>query len=105
MDHLKELGVTHVHILPSYDYGSVDETRLQDNVYNWGYDPKNYNAPEGSYSTDPYNPEARIREFKEMVRGFAPEWISVCHGRGLQSYLCGGWVEFQFDRSRLLLPL
>lgn len=48
VDHLKELGVTHVHILPSYDYGSVDETRLQDNVYNWGYDPKNYNAPEGA---------------------------------------------------------
>lgn len=77
VDHLKELGVTHVHILPSYDYGSVDETRLQDNVYNWGYDPKNYNAPEGSYSTDPYNPEARIREFKEMVRGLHRNGIRV----------------------------
>lgn len=77
VDHLKELGVTHVHILPSYDYGSVDETRPQDNVYNWGYDPKNYNAPEGSYSTDPYNPEVRIREFKEMVMGLHRNGIRV----------------------------
>ena len=67
LDHLRELGVTHVHILPSFDYASVDETRLQDNVYNWGYDPLNYNVPEGSYSTDPYDPATRIREFKEMV--------------------------------------
>ncbi len=53
IDHLKELGVTHVHILPSYDYNSVDEANLPSNQYNWGYDPYNYNAPEGSYSTDP----------------------------------------------------
>ncbi len=66
--HLKSLGVNAVHILPSYDFGSVDETRLQDNKYNWGYDPVNYNVPEGSYSTDPYNPETRIREFKQMVQ-------------------------------------
>ena len=67
IDHLKELGVTHVHLLPSYDYASVDETRLEENRYNWGYDPQNYNVPDGSYSTDPFNPASRIREFKEMV--------------------------------------
>ena len=68
LDHLKELGVTHIHILPSFDYATVDETRLADKTYNWGYDPKNYNVPEGSYSTDPANPVTRIREFKEMVK-------------------------------------
>lgn len=68
LDHLKELGITHVHILPSFDFATVDETRLQDNKYNWGYDPKNYNVPDGSYSTDPTNPVVRIREFKEMVK-------------------------------------
>lgn len=67
IDHLKELGVTHIHILPSFDYSSVDESRLDMNVYNWGYDPKNYNVPDGSYSTDPTDPATRIREFKEMV--------------------------------------
>lgn len=68
LDHLKELGITHVHILPSFDFATVDETRLEDNKYNWGYDPKNYNVPDGSYSTDPANPVVRIREFKEMVK-------------------------------------
>ena len=67
LDHLKELGVTHIQILPSYDYGSIDETRLDENRYNWGYDPKNYNAVEGGYSTDPYTPATRIREMKEMI--------------------------------------
>ena len=66
--HLKELGVTHIHILPSFDFATVDETRLDENRYNWGYDPKNYNVPDGSYSTDPANPVVRIREFKEMVK-------------------------------------
>ena len=66
--HLKELGVTHVHLLPSFDYASVDESRLDEPQYNWGYDPKNYNALEGSYSTNPYIGEVRIKEFKEMVR-------------------------------------
>ena len=75
--HLKALGVTAIHILPSYDYGSVDETRLQDNKYNWGYDPMNYNVPEGSYSTDPYRPEVRIREFKEMVQALHKAGIRV----------------------------
>ena len=77
IDHLKELGVTHMHILPSYDYASVDETRLDENKYNWGYDPLNYNVPEGSYSTDPYRPEVRIREFKQMVQALHKAGIRV----------------------------
>ena len=68
IDHLKELGVTHVQLLPSFDFSSVDETKLDKPQYNWGYDPKNYNVPEGSYSTDPADPAARIREFKQMVQ-------------------------------------
>ena len=77
IDHLKTLGVNAIHILPSYDYGSVDETRLNEPQYNWGYDPVNYNVPEGSYSTDPYNPEVRIREFKQMVQALHQAGISV----------------------------
>lgn len=77
IDHLKELGVTHVHILPSYDYNSVDETNLQDNTYNWGYDPQNYNAPEGSYSTNPSDPATRIREMKQMVQALHNAGIGV----------------------------
>lgn len=77
IDHLKELGVTHVHILPSYDYNSVDEANLPSNQYNWGYDPFNYNAPEGSYSTDPANPAARVREMKEMVKALHDAGIGV----------------------------
>ena len=75
--HLKSLGVNAVHILPSYDYGSVDETRLADNKYNWGYDPVNYNVPEGGYSTDPFTPSVRIREFKEMVQALHKAGIRV----------------------------
>ena len=77
IDHLKELGVTHVHILPSFDYSSVDETRLDVPQYNWGYDPENYNVPEGSYATDPYDPEVRIREFKQMVMALHQAGIRV----------------------------
>lgn len=77
IEHLKELGVTHVHILPSYDYNSVDESQLQSNQYNWGYDPQNYNTPEGSYSTDPANPLARVREMKEMVKALHDAGIGV----------------------------
>lgn len=77
IDHLKQLGVTHVQILPSYDYGSIDETRLTDNRYNWGYDPVNYNVPEGSYSTDPYDPASRIREFKQMIQSLHRAGIRV----------------------------
>lgn len=77
IDHLKELGITHVHILPSYDYNSVDEANLPANTYNWGYDPQNYNAPEGSYSTNPSNPSTRVREMKEMVKALHDAGIGV----------------------------
>lgn len=77
IDHLKELGVTHVHILPSFDYNSVDETRLNVPQYNWGYDPVNYNAPEGSYSTNPNDPATRVREMKEMIKALHDAGIGV----------------------------
>lgn len=77
IDHMKELGITHVHLLPSFDYYSVDETTLEQNNFNWGYDPQNYNVPEGSYATDPYKAEARIKEFKKMVKGFHDNGIGV----------------------------
>ena len=77
IEHLKSLGVNAVHILPSYDYGSVDETRLDEPQYNWGYDPVNYNVPEGSYSTNPYDPMCRIREFKQMVQALHKAGIRV----------------------------
>ena len=77
IQHLKELGVNAVHILPSYDYGSVDETRLNQPQYNWGYDPVNYNVPEGGYSTNPYDPACRIREFKQMVQALHKAGIRV----------------------------
>ena len=76
INHLKELGVTHVHIMPSYDYASVDETTLEQHQYNWGYDPLNYNVPDGSYSTNPYDPAIRINEFKQMVM--------ACHKAGIR---------------------
>ena len=91
IEHLKELGVTHIHILPSYDYGSIDEKgafsearvlesgAAEGGNYNWGYDPKNYNVPEGSYSTNPYDPACRIREMKEMVK--------ACHQAGIRVVL------------------
>lgn len=75
--HLQRLGVNAVHILPSYDYASVDETRLTEPQYNWGYDPVNYWVPEGSYATDPSLPMARIREFKQMVQSLHRAGIKV----------------------------
>lgn len=77
IDHIKELGVTHVHLLPVYDYGSVDETRLDEAQFNWGYDPVNYNVPEGSYSTDPYNGAVRVGEMKQMVASMHQNGLSV----------------------------
>lgn len=77
IDHLKDLGVTHVHILPSYDFNSVDEANLWQNTYNWGYDPLNYNTPEGSYSTNPSDPSARIREMKQMIQALHNAGIGV----------------------------
>ena len=76
LDHIKSLGVTHVHILPSFDFNSIDETK-PNGKYNWGYDPLNYNVPEGSYSTDPYDGNVRIREFKQMVQALHANGLRV----------------------------
>ena len=75
--HLKALGVNAIHILPSFDYASVDESHPERPQYNWGYDPLNYNVPEGSYSTDANTPAVRIREFKEMVQALHRAGIRV----------------------------
>jgi pullulanase len=77
LDHLKELGITHVHIMPAFDFNSVDETKLDQKQYNWGYDPLNYNVPEGSYSTDPYDGNVRIKEFKQMVQALHSNGLRV----------------------------
>ncbi len=76
MKYMKDLGVTHVQIMPAYDYGSVDEAG-KDTEFNWGYDPVNYNVPEGSYSTDPAHGEVRIREMKEMVQALHSQGFRV----------------------------
>lgn len=75
--HLQALGINAVHILPSFDFATIDETHLEKNQYNWGYDPLNYNVPEGSYSTNPYSPDARIGEFKRMVMALHRAGIRV----------------------------
>ena len=81
LDYLKSLGVTHVQIMPMYDYGSVNETGdlsyNADGAQNWGYDPENYNVPEGSYSSDPSNPSSRVTEMKQMVKGLHKNNIRV----------------------------
>ncbi len=77
VDYLQNLGITHVHLQPVYDYATVDETRLDQPQFNWGYDPKNYNVPEGSYSTDPYHGEVRVNEFKQMVQGLHKAGLGV----------------------------
>ena len=69
LDHMKELGITHLHLLPVYDFGSVDERYPEKNQFNWGYDPVNFNVPEGSYSSDPYNGAVRVRELKQRRYG------------------------------------
>ncbi len=76
LDHIKELGVTHVHLLPFYDFNSVDESSRTEK-YNWGYDPLNYNVPEGSYSTNASDGMTRIREFKQLVKSFHDNGLRV----------------------------
>ena len=75
--HLKRLGVTAVHLLPSFDFSSIDETKPHLPAYNWGYDPQNYNVPEGSYATNAYDPATRIKEFKQMVQALHRAGIRV----------------------------
>lgn len=84
LDHMKDLGITHVHLLPSYDFGSIDETMTEEenaqnpNIqFNWGYDPMNYNVPEGSYSTNPYDGNVRVNEMKQMVQTLHKNNINV----------------------------
>ncbi len=76
VDYLVQLGITHVHLLPVYDYATVDEASPEDE-FNWGYDPKNYNVPEGSYSTNPYDGWVRILEYKAMVQALHDAGIGV----------------------------
>ena len=76
IDHLKELGVTHVQLLPIFDYNCLDESK-DDGQYNWGYDPLNYNVPEGSYSSDAKNPKARISELKSLIMGLHKNGMGV----------------------------
>ena len=77
IDHLKELGINYVHLLPTFDHYAINESRLDSAQFNWGYDPQNYNVPEGSFSSDPFNAEVRIKEFKEMVKAFHDNGIGV----------------------------
>ena len=77
VDHLVEMGITHLHLLPVFDFRSIDETTLENNRFNWGYDPQHFNVPEGSYSTDPFNGEVRINEFKQMVMSLHDAGIRV----------------------------
>ncbi len=77
IDHIAELGVTHVHLLPSFDFSSVDESKLNVPQYNWGYDPQNFNTPDGSYSTNPEDGKVRILEFKKMVQALHKKGLRV----------------------------
>lgn len=77
LDHIKSLGVTHIHLMPAYDFGSVDEAHPEWNQFNWGYDPVNFNIPEGSYSTDPWHGEVRIAEFKQMVQQLHENGVGI----------------------------
>ena len=77
VDYLKEMGVNYVQINPFYDFASIDETNTEDPEYNWGYDPKNYNVPEGSYSSNPYDGRVRIKECKQMIKALHDAGIGV----------------------------
>lgn len=77
LSHLKDLGITHVHLMPVFDFFTVDETKPLENQYNWGYDPTNFNVPEGSYATDPYDGYTRVRELKEMIKAIKLQGIGV----------------------------
>ena len=78
LSHIKDLGITHIQLLPIFDFTTIDETKpLDKDIYNWGYDPANYNSPEGSYSTDPYNPVTRIKELKEAIKTIHENGMSV----------------------------
>ena len=93
IDYLKRLGVTHIQLMPVYDYGSVDESNWE-NGYNWGYDPVNYNVPEGSYASDPYHGEVRVRELKEMIQYLHQEGFRVIMDVVYNhTYVNDSWLE------------
>lgn len=77
LDHIKELGVTHIHFLPIFDYETIDESKLDEPQFNWGYDPENYNVPEGSYSTNPFDGAVRIKELKQMIQKLHDNGIGI----------------------------
>lgn len=77
LDYFSSLGVTHIQLLPIFDYCTVDETKLDTPQYNWGYDPKHFNAPEGSYSLNPFQPDARVRELKELIHAIHEKGMRV----------------------------
>ncbi len=95
VDYLKKMGVTHVQFLPVYDYATVDETKMDSDEFNWGYDPKNYNVPEGSYSTNPYDGNTRITEFKKMIMALHNAGIGVIMDVVYNHTFTaeGGWFE------------
>ena len=95
IDYLKKLGVTHVQLLPVYDYATVDETKTDSDEFNWGYDPKNYNVPEGSYSTNPFDGNVRIKEFKQMIMALHKAGIGVIMDVVYNHTFTaeGGWFE------------
>lgn len=77
LDHLVEMGVSHVHLLPTADFGSIDETIANNTQYNWGYEPQHFNVPEGTYSTNPADPAARIRELKSLIQAMHKAGLRV----------------------------
>ena len=77
LDYLKGLGITHVHLMPVFDFATIDEAHPEKEQYNWGYDPLNYNVPEGSYATNPYDGSVRIREMKAMILALHKAGIGV----------------------------
>ncbi len=105
LDHIKELGVTHIHLLPVYDFGSVDEAAPEKEQYNWGYDPVNFNVPEGSYATDPYHGEVRVKEMKCMIRALHENGLSVImdvvynHVQYAESFCFNRLVPGYFSRT------
>lgn len=105
LDHMKALGISHLHILPMYDFGFTDES-LPEPQYNWGYDPVNFNVPEGSYSTDPCTGAVRVQEVKQMVKGLHDNGISVVmdvvynHVYDAESFCFNRIVPMYFSRQK-----
>ena len=95
IDYIKRLGVTHIQLMPVYDYGSVDETHWESG-YNWGNDPMNYNVPEGSFSSDPYHGEVRVRELKQMIQSLHAQGFRVIMDvvyNHTYAEMGGSWLE------------